>query len=158
MKEISKEVKAMIGKEKTSFYYVTDRDIRRFAQAIDDKNPLYHDQESAKETRYGGVIAPPLFCQMFAYDDVDVEDLKRDGSPKEIDVPLPTERVLGGGSSFEIGEPVRIGDTIEAKRMIKEVFQKKGRSGDLYFVVIENTWTNQDNKLVARELATYINR
>jgi len=40
-------------------YDVTDKDIRRFAQAIDDPNPLYYDEEYAKKTIYKGIIAPP---------------------------------------------------------------------------------------------------
>ena len=158
MEEISADAKAMIGKETVLHYQVTDRDIRRFAQAIEDPNPLYMDPEYAKNTKYGSVIAPPLFCQMFAYSDVPASQLKEDGSPKEIDVPLPTERVLGGGSSFEIGEPVRAGDTITVNKKITDIYQKKGKSGILYFVIIDNLWTNQDGQMVAHETATYIHR
>lgn len=158
MEEIPPAAKAMIGKESVHYYLVTDRDIRRFAQAIDDPNPLYADPEYAKKTRYGGVIAPPLFCQMFAYSDVPASQLREDGSPTELYVPLPTQRVAGGGSSYRIGEPVRAGDTIKAQKRVADIYQKKGRSGVLYFVVIDNLWTNQDGQMVAHETATYIHR
>ncbi|CAO5175760.1 conserved hypothetical protein [Frankia sp. AiPs1] len=35
--------------------------IRRFAQAIGDDNPLYHDVEAAKAAGYPDLVAPPTF-------------------------------------------------------------------------------------------------
>lgn len=158
MEKIPEKALAMIGKESTRHYQVTDRDIRRFAQAIDDPNPLYVDDLVSKTGRYGGAIAPPLFCQIFAYDDSPADQLREDGLPKELEMPLPTTKALGGASSFEIGEPVRAGDTIKAVKKVIDIYMKKGRSGDLYFVVIDNTWTNQHGLMVAHEIATYIHR
>jgi len=144
--------------ETVQYYEVTERDIYRFAQAIDDSDPLYRDREYAKTTSHGGIVAPPLFCQTMAYEDVPVEQLRKDGSPKELEAPFPTERVLGGGSKFVLGVPVRPGDRIEARKKLKDVYRKQGRSGELIFVVVENLWTNQDGDMVAQETATYIHR
>jgi len=53
----------MLGKEE----YFPGREvvdissIRRYAQAISDLNPLYLDEEYAKKSEYGGIIAPPTF-------------------------------------------------------------------------------------------------
>ncbi len=158
MEEIPAEAKVLIGKETVRYYHVTEKDIRRFSQAIDDPNPLYVDEGYAKSTRYGTIIAPPLFCQAFAYDDTPVNQLREDGIPKELEVPLPTKRALGGGSSFEIGEPVRVGDTIKVRKKITDIYKKTGKSGVLYFVVVDNLWTNQYGQLVSHEIATYIHR
>jgi len=158
MMDIPAEAKAMIGVETRLHYQVTERDITRFAQAIGDTNPLYHDAEFAKKSKYGSIIAPPLFCQMFAYSDTPANELAPDGSPKEIDVPLPTTKVLGGGSSFEVGETIRAGDTITVVKKIHDIYTKQGRSGLLYFVLMDNLWTNQKNEMVAHEVATYIHR
>ena len=35
--------------------------IRRFADAVDDPDPLYYDEEYARNSRYGSMIAPPGF-------------------------------------------------------------------------------------------------
>jgi len=51
----------LIGIKKKNTYAVTAKDIKRFAQAIDDPNPLYHDEEYAKSSKFKGIIAPPLF-------------------------------------------------------------------------------------------------
>jgi acyl dehydratase len=152
------DVRAMVGVEKVRQYDVTCRDIKRFAQAIGETNPIYFDEDYAKGTRHGGIVAPPLFCQMFTYEDVPADRLPPDGSPVEIDVPVPARRTVGGASSYEIFQRVRTGDRIKVKSVLKDVFTKEGRSGRLYFIVVEMEFSNQKNELVARETATYIKR
>jgi acyl dehydratase len=158
MEEIPAETKAMIGKKRINIYDVTKKDIRRFAQAIGDPNPLYYDEEYAKKTRYGKIIAPPLFCHSFAFEDVPAENLREDGLPTEIDVPLPVQRAIGGGSEFEVGEPISPGDVITVTGTIIDIYEKQGKSGVLYFIVIDTVYTNQNGKTVAREKASYIQR
>ena len=74
-KILSNNVLKMIGMEKVRSYDVTKKDIRRFAQAIDDSNPLYCDEEYAKNTKFKSIIAPPLFVQTFAFEDVPINKL-----------------------------------------------------------------------------------
>jgi acyl dehydratase len=148
----------MIGMKKVRQYDVTTRDIKRFAQAIGEANPVHFDEEYAKSTKYGAIVAPPLFCQMFTYEDVPQDRLPSDGSPVEIDVPVPAKRTFGGGSSYEIFQWVKAGDKIIAKSTLKDVFIKNGRSGRLYFIVVCTEFSNQKNELVAKETATYIKR
>ena len=156
--KVPKDVLNMIGGEKVRHYEVTKRDIKRFAQAIGEADPINFDEEYAKTTRYGGIIAPPLFCQMFTFEDVPADRLPGDGSPIEIDVPIPAQRTVGGASSYEIFQRVRAGDRITAKSTLKDVFTKEGKSGRLYFVVVETEFSNQREETVAKETATYIKR
>jgi hydroxyacyl-ACP dehydratase HTD2-like protein with hotdog domain len=95
---------------------------------------------------------------MFTYEDVPADELPEDGSPIEIDIPLPAKRTVGGASSYEIFQPVKAGDRITARSTLKDVFTKQGRSGKLYFVVVETEFSNQEDKPVAKETATYIKR
>lgn len=155
---LSEDVLAMIGLEKVRQYDVTKKDIRRFAQAIGETNPIHFDEDYAKSTRYGTIITPPLFCQMFTFEDVPANRLPNDGSPVEIDVPVPAQRTVGGGSSYEIFHRVKAGDKITVKSTLKDVFTKEGKSGRLYFIVVDTEFSNQKNELVAKETATYIKR
>ena len=154
----TEDILAMTGVEKVRCYEVTKRDIKRFAQAIGETNLIHFDEDFAKSTRYGTIIAPPLFCQVFTFDDVPSDRLLKDGSPIEIDVPIPAKRTVGGASSYEIYQRVKAGDRITAKSTLKDVFTKKGKSGELYFVVVQTEFINQDNERVAKETATYIKR
>ena len=155
---IPSEARSIVGKETSHIYDVTAKDIRRYAQAIGDSNPLYWDEDYAKKTRYEGIIAPPLFCHTLAFEDVPAEQLRADGLPKELDVPLPVTRAVGGGSIFEVGEPVRPGDVITVKKIITDIYKKTGRSGEMYFVVLDTTYFNQHDQIVAHEEATFIQR
>jgi hydroxyacyl-ACP dehydratase HTD2-like protein with hotdog domain len=147
---IPKEVMDRIGVEKVRRYEVTARDIRRFAQAIGDREPEVSSD--------GALVAPPLFCQAFVFEDVPVEELPPDGSPKELDVPVPAKRTVGGGSEFEVLAPVRSGDVITVYSKLKDVIVKEGRSGTLYLVLVETRFHNQLGEPVAREIATYVKR
>jgi acyl dehydratase len=155
---VQEDVTAIFGVEKVSHYIVTKRDIKRFAQAIGETNPIYFDEKYAKSTKSGVVLAPPLFCQIFTFEDVPVDQLPSDGSPIEIDVPIPAQRTVGGASSYEIFQRVKAGDQITAKSRLRDVFIKEGKSGRLYFVIIETEFSNQRKELVAKETATYIKR
>lgn len=137
---------------------VTLRDIRRFAQAIGETDPVHHDEAHARGTPYGGVVAPLLFCQSLAYDDVAPDRLAPDGSPIELDAPVPAERVVGGSSEYTVHRLVRPGDVITVRSQLKSVTPKEGRSGTLYLVQVETDFTDQLGAPVARELATYIKR
>jgi acyl dehydratase len=110
--------------------------IRLFAEAIGDPNPLYYDEDYARSTRWGGVIAPPtLLCMIFA--------------------PLPVPRVdfglvgLNGGSSFEAFRPVRPGDTITGQARLANVRAVRGRSGEMLITERETRYTNGKGQLVA---------
>ena len=148
----------ILGVPKVRQYEVTARDIRHFAQAIGEEDPVHFDEDYARTTRYGGIVAPPLFCQMFMFEDLPPGALPADGSPVELDVPVPAHRTVGGASSYEIFQRVRAGDRITARSTLRDVYTKEGRSGTLYFILVETEFSNQKNELVARETATYIKR
>ena len=155
------EAKAMIGKEtEPQTFEVTMGHIRRFARAIGDDSPLYYDEEYARQTKWRGIIAPPLFVFSFVYEEPTARELLEDGTPSysALDIPMPVNRVMGGGSDIELGEPVRPGDIITVNKKIADVYAREGRSGILYFTVMEITYTNQKGQFVAREKSTLIRR
>lgn len=137
---------------------VTAQAIRRFAQAIGDDDPLYHDDAYATTTRHGGLVAPPLFCQSLAYADVPVSQLPPDGSPLETIAPVPAERLVGGSSEYHVERLVRPGDVITVTTRPSTVTKKEGRTGTLYLIEVETLFTDAQGRPVARERATYIKR
>ena len=61
---ITEEIKALIGTRNgpvLAFHPVEASEVRRFHQAIMDPARRYWDEEWAKSSRYGGVVAPPAF-------------------------------------------------------------------------------------------------
>jgi hydroxyacyl-ACP dehydratase HTD2-like protein with hotdog domain len=138
------------GIEKVRHYEVTAQEIRRFNQAIGAKECLTLNGNT--------LVAPPLFYQVFMFDDVPPSELALDGSPQELDLPIPAKKTVGGSSNFEIYHLAQCGDHITVRSKLKEVVTKQGKNDLLYLVVIETTFTKQDGKLAARETATYVKR
>lgn len=155
---LPREVVERIGRSRSWQVEVTRRDIRRFADAIGSTDPVHFDEAYARTTRHGGIVAPALFCQSLTYEDVPARELLADGSPRELDVPIPAKRAVGGGSEYTIYRPVRAGETITVTSTLKDVRTKEGRSGVLYLVTVETRFSDASGEPVAAEIATYIKR
>ncbi len=151
-------VAALIGRPTTRTYLVTARDIKRFAQAIGERNPVHYDEQFARNTAHGGIVAPPLFCQSLTYEDVPPEELGADGSPREINLPIDATRTVGGGSQYTVHRLVRAGEWITVTSELRDVRTKQGRSGVLYLIDVETRFSDAGGQPVATELATYIKR
>lgn len=157
MSLLTDEIKSLIGKEAT---YEAPEElgraaIRYFAMATGDPNPLYRDEEFARQTRFGGIIAPPtLVCETNQYM---TGQPREDGNlGHEWEVPLSNARVLRGGNEYEFLEPVRPTDCLRVTWRISDIFEKESRSGSLLFVVSEAYYHNQDGKLLAINRETVI--
>lgn len=120
--------------------------IRLFAQAVGDMNPLYYDEGYARRTRYGGIIAPPTFvCETMQYQ---VGPLDHTGGPAHrFGLPVGTE--IRGGNDYEFFQPVRPDDVLTAHWKVKDIQEKKGRTGRLLFLIYDITYTNQRGELLA---------
>ena len=128
-------------------FRVTKEMIVRFAESTGETNPVYLDEEKAKETEDGGLIAPPTFCNVF------VNGISRPDIKLEFG-----ELGLFAGQSIECLTPVRHDDTLEATTKLKEVYAKTGRSGKMVFAVWETSFTNQNDETVALVQESFVRR
>ena len=136
---------AMVGRESEPVSIVVERGaIRRFAEAIDDPNPLWTDEAVARRSRYGGIIAPPTFLRSIPRAAPSMPELE------------PLKRTLDGGSEWRYEEPVRVGDTITAVTRVANVNQRRLSIGPAVFVSAETTYTNQLGQTVAAQRSTMI--
>lgn len=118
--------------------------IIKFAEAIGDSNPIFNDEVAARQSRYGGLIAPPTFLRSM-----------RSGPPK-VEVKSPYPAALDGGSEWEYFEPVRPGDRITVTNSVADIFERPGRLGNMLFIVRETKYVNQFGKVVALQRGTGI--
>ena len=118
--------------------------IIKFAQAIGDDNPVFNDEAAARETRYGGLIAPPTFLRSMA------------SSRPELPFDFPFNRRLDGGSEWEYFEPVRSGDRITAVSRIDDISERTGRLGLMIIMSTVTTYRNQFDQVVATQTGTGI--
>ena len=137
------QLKQAIGMESKPYVNEVERGaILRFAEAIEDPNPQFNDEATARKTPYGGLVAPPTFLRFLKHN------------------PLPVQSLYGGtldgGSEWEYYEPVRPGDRITVTLRLADVWERSGSLGPMLFSVNEFTYENQLGQLVATQRATSI--
>jgi hypothetical protein len=140
--------------------------IAMFARSIADENPIYFDEEYAKKTEVGGVIAPPTFVQASAQFDPDYALRPRMGVPWFGSAKEPTgvsrERGSGGGGGggggglhaeqhYEYFRPLRPGEVLTATTSRGKTWEKEGkRAGKLVFSETITDYRDSKGELVVR--------
>lgn len=131
-------------------------DIRKWAIATYWPEPpprLYWDEDYARTTRWGGIIAPDDF-NPFAWP---IE--APDAGPAHYALPQPGEpaqRVLNGGVEFTFGEPMRPGDVITGRWRIKDATERDGKLGRMLHLNLERELSNQRGDVVRTRVDTLI--
>jgi acyl dehydratase len=126
-------------------------DIHKFATSVGDNNPLWLDEDHARGTRWGGIIAPPTFVDRFTPFYV----LDDDNNQGYLSGPTPIEVPFKGGFSagdeVEVFRPVRPGDVIVATTTISDLFEKVDQpsTGRMLFVRYDKTYRNQRDDIVS---------
>jgi len=134
-------MKAKIGEEGEPRVYEIEKGmILRFVQAIDDPNPLWQDEEYARKSQYGGIIAPPTLIPIIGF-----EQLLR-----EVSQSIPQGTLLHGATELECYQPVRPGESVTVTTKIANIRERQGKMGKMTFITFENTYKNQRQELVAR--------
>ena len=129
--------------------------LRQYALAIGDFNPIYSDREFAQTNGLRDVMAPPtLICDTWQYVDSDMDergDLLGRGPIHELEG-------LRAGNEYEFFQPIHPDDVVTAHWIVKDVYEKSGSTGSLVFQVIETTFYNQSEELLARNTETMFYR
>ena len=161
---LPEEVTSSIGKKGVPSVFVVEREaIRRFADAVDDSNPLYWDEEYALESRHGSIIAPPGFIsapwfagRLRKWGRRDERAPSPIGAAMSALVKTGFGRVLDGGMEYEFYRHVKAGDTITSSSSLADATVREGRSGRMAILILETTYTNQHGEMVARQRGTTI--
>jgi acyl dehydratase len=122
-------------------------DIRKWAIAVywpETPPRLYWDEEYAKTTRFGGIIAPQDF-NPFAWPAVREQMGSFNASATSATV---GQRAMNGGQTDVYHAPMRPGDVISSSSALVDWNERQGRLGLTLFSSTENRWTNQRGELV----------
>jgi hypothetical protein len=150
--------------------------IMMFARSVGDPNPVYYDEEAAKTTEVGGIIAPPTFIQASAQFNPNYFLRPKIGqlwhgsgkgpSGSGAPAPEPVEggdeaggrRGGGGGGGggvglhaeqhFEYHRPIRPGDVLTPTNKEGKSWEREGRSGHLQFSESITEWHDAEGNLV----------
>jgi len=116
--------------------------LRNWCNGIGDLNPLYRDVGYGATTRYGSMVAHPMFPMAFGW-----LGRTRWG--------LPGVHGFYAGNDWELFRHVRPGDRITAIERVVGVEEKHSKfSGRLVLQHVEACYYNQRSELVARALGT----
>jgi acyl dehydratase len=168
MSLITDEMRALIGvrgEPVTSAIPVSEELLRRFVHGVMEDNPVHWDHEVAAKSRYGEVVAPPLFVSHVhrrAPGDPDpferfVEEPDHDGTllaKSGTTGGLPAietdlKSLLNGGTEAEFYQLAKVGDVITAQSEYLDVTERESRSGPMLIIRIATTYTNQHGELLA---------
>ena len=114
--------------------------LRFFAKAIGETNPIYIDEQAARQAGYPSLPVPPTF--LFS---LEREHSHRFDYLQMLGVDL--HRVLHGEQSFTYHKPVYAGDTVIFGPRIADIYDKK--NGALEFIALEAVVKDKSGSLVA---------
>ena len=143
--EFEREYRESIGTEidlnSQRFLVEATRDnIKNFAEAVGDNNPLWINEEYARQSRFGMITAPPTFLYNVNH-----------GSTPALMVPGKTPMMdaalLYAGAELEFYRPIRLGDEFTVKGKTADVVRKRSKSlGPMLFVTGEAYYYNQNEE------------
>lgn len=115
---------------------ISDDDIRAFADATGDRNPLHLDEEFARQTRFGrriahGMLSASLISAVIASE-------------------MPGQGSIYLGQTLQFVTPVFPGDTVTARVTVSAVREDKP------ILKLETVCTNQRNEVVIKGEATVL--
>jgi hypothetical protein len=139
-------------------------DIRRWAIAVywpETPPRLYWDEEYARTTRWGGIVAPRGF-NPFAWpiDRPDALDFWAIDCvlpyPPPPGAPFTGGASINGGQSDRYGARMRPDDVISQSCTLVDWTERETRLGPTLFTTAEHTWTNQHGEHVRTRRNTLI--
>ncbi len=123
--------------------------VKFFSKATGQTDPVYFDEDAAKEKGFPSLLAPPTFLTTVIHEQKNPYQYLHDLS-------IDMKNVLHAGQSYKYHDLVFAGDQITMESKIKNMFDKK--NGSLQFIEFESMFLNQNKKLTAESLSTLVIR
>lgn len=117
--------------------------LRFFAKATNETNPIYFDEDAAKAAGHPTIPAPPTFLFSLA---LGAPAKRGDILDAENGIGVDMRRVLHGEQKFEYFRQIYAGDRVTLITTTSEIYDKKG--GALEFIAQDTTATNDAGDLL----------
>ncbi|HEY0940003.1 MAG TPA: MaoC family dehydratase N-terminal domain-containing protein [Steroidobacter sp.] len=115
--------------------------LKLFAKAVGETNPLFFDTAAATAAGLPGPLAPPTFLYTLG-------TLAFGAETWSNELGIDPTRLLHGEQTFEYFHPIHANEDIVLHRRLVDRYEKK--QGRLTFVVVETEAFNQRNELCVR--------
>ncbi len=125
-----------IGKRSNPVKNIVERGaVKKFALSIGDPHPIFIDEETGRQSRYGTNIAPPTFPRVFDFGMI--ESLN-----------LPNKGLIHGEQVYRYNRPLKVGEEITCYTEVKDYYEKKGKQGEMGFLAFKNYGTDANGEIV----------
>ena len=158
---ISPEMSAIVGVQGPPITLEVEKaNCRMFARSVGHTDPIFFDEQAARERGYRSIVAAPGFLGTPVY-----RPGAGGGTPGETGgrgYNVPYKRVLNGGTDYEYfpdgpdGDSICAGDTITAVSRVTGFEETEGSLGPMLITKRETEYRNQHGKLVAKMYGTVI--
>jgi acyl dehydratase len=112
--------------------------VKLFCQAIGATDTVHWDPDAARQLGLPGCPVPPTFLKALETDHFTSASLLQL-------LQVPVRSVMHAEQSFEFLQPVYVGDQLEVKRTIVDIYDK--REGALSFIVVDTEFSREDVKV-----------
>lgn len=149
---ITDELRAAIGRETPPVTYEVDNlGCRQFARSVGYTDPVFFDEEYAKNQGHRGIVAPAGFLGHPIYNPA-----RPARGPEITGLDIPLKRVLNGGTDVEYRDEICAGDVLTSTMKIADITEREGKMGPMIIVNTESTFKNPAGKTVAIMRGTMI--
>lgn len=132
------KVKQMVGRStKPLTFEIEKGQVRRFAQAIGETNPVHLDESVAKKLGYPSLLAPPTFPAAIENTAELIEELG-----------LNMNTTMHAEEEYEYFRPICAGDEVVVVHEVADAYDKQAPNGKLVFVVLETRGTDKRSRPV----------
>jgi hypothetical protein len=137
-------------------------DIRRQLEVLGWDCGLHHDDDVARAHGYDGVVSPVSMTRVWAMPGYwqpglpRIEDEVMTTPLAAASVPGDGDAMIATGIRMEYEAPMYPGDRISATAVLRSVTRKTTSVGPGAFIVVETTYTNQRDEVVAVETTTLL--
>ncbi len=130
----------------TGVHEIEKGKIKQYIKVMGETSPLYDDEDYARRSRYGGLIAPPGLLGIWKFSG---------GSSRDVSWKDNLIHSVDAGEKYEFFRPVRAGDVLFFTRKLASLSERDSKSlGKLQLRQFEVTYTNQKGELVMKETKT----
>lgn len=148
LSQTNRNADRLVGWSKMREKVATKETMKNYALAVDFWNPLWRDESYAENTRWGGIIALPLYQERFGAEHFNLETRKESGFPQDIYVDD-----INMGEDWEFHKPIYPGDSFKVwhrRPNVEDVTDEKEKGPRKFRLLVHDLdHINQRNELVS---------
>lgn len=140
--------RSLIGRKSEPVVHEVEKgELRRFAEALGDPNPVYVDEAAARAAGYPTLVAPPTFAAVLAANERFRHSLD-----------LGSRALLHVDQQLEYGRPIFAGDTLTITSRVADVQERPAGTGPMDILVVEDEARDAQGAMVFRARSTLVIR